>query len=172
MGPDIHPTRDARISDMALFTDNILSKLANRKPSNRRLVRRWTSEGDFPVTLGLSDGGTDEGDTLTAEVKNLSITGMLVRIRWGSDISAGSTVTVGEGDTTAICSVAHVHAVPGTDVQELGLHIEDMSDLFCRGLHESVSALREDQSSLLEPWSGDAGDTGDEPDEEPESDDA
>ncbi len=138
---------------MALFTENLFRKLSGRNAANRRLVRRWTSDGHFPVTLGLPDADRADDDPVTAEIKNLSITGMLVSVDSDAQIAVGASVTLGEGDTTAVCTVTHVHPLPGTDIKDLGLHIQDMSDRFCRGLHESVAALRADHSRLLEPWS-------------------
>lgn len=138
---------------MALSTENLFRKLTGRNAANRRLVRRWTSQGHFPVKLGLPGADRTDDDPVTAEIRNLSITGMLVSVHTGSRIAVGASVTVGEADTTAVCTVTHVHRLAGTDVHDLGLHIEDMSDGFCRGLHEAVAALREDNSRLLEPWS-------------------
>lgn len=135
---------------------SLISRLAaareDRTGKNDRLVRRLTTGGELAIDLRLGGKGAEHSRPVVAEVIDISLTGLLVRITGNLKVQPDSFVTLGEGDTTAICRVAHANSPAGSIEQELGLHITEMSEQFRKELHAAVAALRKDRGQMREAW--------------------
>lgn len=123
-----------------------------RSGRDDRLVRRFQTGGRLHVHMRLGGQGTAHNRPVVAEVADISMTGLLVRVAGSLRVRAGAVVTLGDDYSTALCRVAHAKAPLGARVQNLGLEILEQSPEFRNELRLAVGALRKDKGQVLEAW--------------------
>ncbi len=124
----------------------------NSLEDNDRLVGRFTTSGQLHIRVRLCSPTNELSPPLTAAVINISVTGLLVRIASDQKVRPDASVTIGDGTSTAVCRVAHANSPSGSETQQLGLEIVEMTDAFREELHLTIAALRKDRGGLLDAW--------------------
>lgn len=123
-----------------------------RAERDDRLVRRFTTSGRLHVHMRLGGRSATHSRPVVAEVTDVSITGMLLTVSGGLRVRPGALLTLGDGESTAVCRVVHVNTPAGSRSQRLGVEILDQTAEFRSELNLAVGALRKDVGQVRAAW--------------------
>lgn len=129
-----------------------LSDPGDRTGRNDRLVPRFTTSGTLHVHIRLGRRDNLHTRPITAEVSDISITGLLLRVTGSLRLREGAHITLGDGDSVGIGRVVHVRTTPDGRNQWLGVEIVEQTVRFREELMAAVGALRKDRGQLLAHW--------------------
>jgi len=124
----------------------------DRTGRNDRLVRRFSAGQQLRVHLRLGEHPNPQHRPISAEVLNISIAGISLRVTRTLRVSVGAMVTIGDGDSTATCRVAYTARTAEPDRQILGLEYVAQSDRFRLDVGGVVGALRKDRGEVIKAW--------------------
>jgi hypothetical protein len=124
----------------------------DRTGRNDRLVRRFSAGQQLRVHLRLGEHPKPQNRPISAEVLNISIAGVSVRVARTLPVSTGAMVTIGDGDSTASCRVTYTTRTTEPDRQILGLEYVTQSDRFRLDVGGVVGALRKDRGQVIKAW--------------------
>lgn len=130
-----------------------LSRLpGDRTGRNDRLVRRFDAGQELRVHLRLGANPNAQSRPVPAEVVNVSIAGISLRVHRTLRVFAGATVTLGSGESTATCDVVYTTQSSDHERQILGLEYVQQSDQFRLDVGRVVAALRKDRGQVIKAW--------------------
>lgn len=124
----------------------------DRTGRNDRLVRRLDAGGRLRVHLRLGAHPNPQHRPISAEVVNISIAGVSVRVHRTLRVHAGAAVTLGDGRSTAVCTVVYTTRSHDHEHQLLGLEFGEQSDRFRDDVNAIVAALRKDRGQVIRAW--------------------
>lgn len=130
-----------------------LSRLpGDRTGRNERLVRRFDAGPQLRVHLRLGANPNAQTRPVSAEVVNVSIAGISLRVHRTLRVHAGATVTLGDGESLATCAVVYTAQSGDLEQQILGLEFVTQSDEFRLDVGRVVAALRKDRGQVIRAW--------------------
>lgn len=124
----------------------------DRSGRNDRLVRRFNAGQQLRVHLRLGANPNPQNRPIPAEVINISIAGISLRVHRTLRVTAGAMVTLGDGASTATCHVAYTTRTNDIERQILGLEYVTLSDQFRLDVGGVVGALRKDRGQVIKAW--------------------
>lgn len=124
----------------------------DRSGRNDRLVRRLDAGQQLRVHLRLGANPNPQNRPTSAEVINVSIAGISLRVHRTLRVYAGATVTLGDGVSTATCNVVYTSRSTDLERQILGLEFVTQSDQFRLDVGGVVGALRKDRGQVIKAW--------------------
>ncbi len=147
------PTRGV-VSPMTFYPfPTELSRLpGDRTGRNDRLVRRFDAGQQLRVHLRLGANPNGQSRPVPAEVVNVSIAGISLRVHRTLRVYAGAMVTLGSGDSTAACTVVYTAWSDDRERQILGLEYVHQSDRFRLDVGRLVAVLRKDHGQVIKAW--------------------
>ena len=124
----------------------------DRSGRNERLVRRFTAGLRLRIHLRLGAPPNPHNRPIAADVVNVSIAGISVRVTGTLRVHAGANVTIGAGDSTAACRVIYT-TLSGDDASQiLGLEFSSQPDPFRLDVGRVIGALRRDRGQVITAW--------------------
>ena len=124
----------------------------DRTGRNDRLVRRFSAGQQLRVHLRLGAHPNPQNRPLAAEVINISIAGISLRVHRTLRVYAGAMVTLGDGESTATCNVVYTTRSHDHEHQILGLEYVTQTDRFRYDVGGVVGALRKDRGQVIKAW--------------------
>ena len=124
----------------------------DRSGRNDRLVQRFNAGQSLRVHLRLGENPNTQNRPISAEVINISITGISLRVHRTLRVYAGAMVTLGDGVSTATCSVVYTTKSSDLERQILGVEYVTQTHQFRHDVGRVVGALRKDRGQVIKAW--------------------
>lgn len=135
-----------------LYPTELTRLPGDRTGRNDRLVRRFDAGQQLRVHLRLGEHPNPQNRPIAAEVINISIAGISLRVHRTLRVFAGAMVTLGDGQSTATCNVVYTTKASDEDRQVLGLEFVQQTDRFRLDVGGVVGALRKDRGQVIKAW--------------------
>ena len=119
---------------------------------NERLVGRFTTTLKLRVHLRLGAPQNPHNRPIAADVVNVSIAGISLRVTRTLRVHPGANVTIGSGNSTAACRVVYATTSPDGSSQILGLEFSSQTDEFRLDVGRVIGALRRDRGQVITAW--------------------